>query len=138
MLVSPSELPPPDKKSLRNFALVLAAMIVLMFGLVLPWLWDRPFRTWPWIVAAVLTAWGLVAPGTLKPLHAAWMRLAFVLGWINTRILLGIVFYVLLMPLGLAFRLFSRDAMARKFDQAIASYRVTSKQPSKDNLKRPF
>ena len=51
-------------------------------------------------------------------------ELGEVLAWINTRIILGVVFYGVVTPLGLLMRLFSRDPMRRQFDRAGESYRI--------------
>jgi len=50
----------------------------------------------------------------LKPVYAAWMSFASVLGWINTRIILAILFYLVLTPMGLAMRLLGVDLLERK------------------------
>ena len=125
-------------KDLRQFGIIMGIFIMLFFGLLIPWIWDFSSPTWPWIAAAVFIGVGLVLPIVLKPVYAVWMKLAHVLGWINTRLLLGIVFYFLVMPIGLLMRLFGGDPMHRKFDEKLASYRVKSKQPSVDHLEKPF
>ena len=65
------------------------------------------------------------------------MRFANVLGWINTRIILSLIFFLVVLPTGLIMRL-SRDPMRRKWDKAVTSYRIESKQPKTENLKRPY
>lgn len=62
-------------------------------------------------VGAVLALLGLVAPSAALALRRAWMRIGHALGWVNTRILLGVVFFVLLTPIALAMRLAGRDPL---------------------------
>ena len=50
------------------------------------------------------------------------MKFAFVLGWINTRLILGIFFYLILTPVGLIMRLFGRDPLHRKLDRKATTY----------------
>lgn len=127
-----------DTKELRNFGLVTGAMVVVFFGLLLPWIWNGSWPVWPWVVAIVLGAWGLLLPSTLGPVYRAWMKFALVLGWINTRIILGFIFFVIFLPVGLVIRIVSRDPMMRKFVPDATSYRVESKQPAPENLEKPF
>ncbi|MCI0557030.1 MAG: SxtJ family membrane protein, partial [Nitrososphaera sp.] len=61
-----------------------------------------------------------------------------VLGWINSRIILGFIFYVMILPIGLIMRLFGRDPMRRRFENRASSYRVQSKNQPNDHLERPF
>ena len=56
---------------------------------------------------------GLVLPGFLEPVYIVWMRFASILGWINTRIILVIIFYLVFTPLGLLIRLFRIDLLER-------------------------
>ena len=85
----------PDKKELRQFGLVFASGIALIFGLFLPWLFEHPWPLWPWIVAGVFTVTALLLPQALRPVFWLWMKFGHVLGWINTRIILGITFLLL-------------------------------------------
>ncbi|MGB5716788.1 MAG: SxtJ family membrane protein, partial [Gammaproteobacteria bacterium] len=78
-----------DRQELRKFGLVFATGIVLIFGLLLPWLFEHPWPTWPWIAAGGLAATGLLLPSLLRPVFWLWMKFGHVLGWINTRIILG-------------------------------------------------
>jgi hypothetical protein len=128
----------PDKKALRSFALVTSVLTAGIFGLFLPFAWDFQYPVWPWAVAAVLTAWGLIHPASLIHVYKVWMKFAHILGWINTRILLGVVFFAVVSPMGLVLRLFGNDPMARKLSPGVLSYRVQSKQPANDKLERPF
>jgi hypothetical protein len=52
------------------------------------------------------------------------MALGAVLGWVNTRVILGLIFFGLITPMGLAFRLAGRDPMQRAFDPKATTYRV--------------
>ncbi len=63
---------------------------------------------------ALLLVFGAAAPGLLGPLHRGWMAVARVLGRVNTAIFLSIVFFLVLTPLGLAFRLSGRDELSRR------------------------
>ena len=64
-------------------------------------------------IGAVLVVAGLVYPPLLKYPSAAWWRFSRVLGYVNARILLSIVFFLILMPLGLLWRITGKDPLAR-------------------------
>jgi hypothetical protein len=61
-----------------------------------------------------------------------------VLGWVNTRIILGLLFFVMFAPVALLFRLFGRDPLARRLDKSATTYRIASDKPPRERLERPF
>ena len=63
------------------------------------------------VVSCVFLVAGLVYPLLLKPAYIVWMRFAFILGWINTRVILVILFYLVFTPVGLLMRLFKIDLL---------------------------
>ncbi len=128
----------PSKKDLRKFGLVTGALVTVFFGLLLPWLFNHELPFWPWIVAGVLWIWALLLPVSLLPVYRGWMTFGSVMGWINTRIILGIMFYVMFMPVGFIMRLMGNDPMARKIDKFQTTYRVTHAHPKKDHVERPY
>lgn len=134
-MTTPPEISNP--KQLRQFGLIMAGMITLFFALLIPWIWGIALPLWPWVVAGVFAAVALIAPGLLKPVYQVWMKIGHVLGWINTRLILGIVFFLIFVPVGLVMRLM-KDPMRRKLHEPVESYRVESKQPVTENLERPF
>jgi hypothetical protein len=86
----------------------------------------------------VFTALALVYPPALRPLNALWLKIGHVLGWINTRIILGVVFFVVFVPASLVLHALHKDPMQRKLDASAASYRVLSKPAHDKQMERPF
>ncbi|MEW6753701.1 MAG: SxtJ family membrane protein [Candidatus Latescibacterota bacterium] len=80
-------------------------------------------------VTVVLVGLGRVVPGALRPLYIVWMYLARGLGWVNTHLLLGLVFYTLFTVMGLGMRLFGRDPLQRRFDRQAGSYWRRREEP---------
>ncbi len=128
----------PDKKELRNFGFITGGLTPAFFGLLLPWLFGHNFPRWPWIVAVVLVAWALVLPMSLKPVYRVWMTIGLCLGWINTRIILSIMFYLIILPVGAVMRLAGKDPMARSINREQKSYRVKSIVPDKKHVEKPY
>lgn len=127
-----------DAKGYRDFGLITSAILVVVFGLLIPWLFNLTYVYWPWIIGAILTTLALLIPLALQPIYMVWMKFGNVMGWINTRIILGILFYAMFLPIGLIMRILGKDPMARKWDKTVTSYRVISKDESKDNVERPY
>lgn len=127
-----------DSKGYRKFGLTTGAIVIALFGLCVPWVFDLHYPRWPWILGGTLGLWALVAPATLKPVYAAWMKFGQLMNWINTRLILGILFYGVFLPFGMAVRLFGKDPMHRKLDETLSTYRVKSHNEPRDNVERPF
>ncbi len=132
------EIPELDRQGLRQFGLVTGGIFVGLFGLFFPWLLEIAIPTWPWVLGGVLAVWGLAAPGTLKPVYRAWMKFGLLLSRVTTPIVLGVVFFLVIFPTGLAMRLCGRDPMNRQFDDEAKSYRVSSIKAPKESMERPF
>ena len=123
---------------MRKFGLMMAAVIAVLFGLLLPWLFTHAYPLWPWIIAGIFWVAAAAAPASLKPVHSGWLRLGHALGWLNTRIILGLMFYTVFLVVSLVMRLIGKDPMARKFDASLNSYRVPSQVRERDHLEKPF
>jgi hypothetical protein len=67
------------------------------------------------VVALAFALFALVAPKLLEPVEAAWMAFARLLGAVNTRIIMGLLYFIFVVPLGLIFRLIGRDEMKRRW-----------------------
>jgi O-antigen/teichoic acid export membrane protein len=127
-----------DRKGLREFGIVTGAIVAVLFGLFFPWLLATRIPLWPWILAGVLVTWALLAPGSLEPVYRGWMRFGLLIGSITTPLILGIVFFLLIMPMGLVMRTFRYDPLSRALDKEAASYRVPSRKPDAKSIERPF
>ena len=137
MTMTAKNIPELDKKGLRQFGLTTGSIVAVLFGLIFPYLLERPWPIWPWIVGGVLAAWALVIPGTLRPVYRGWMRLGLLLGRITTPIILTLVFLITIVPGALILRMLGKDPMQRSFDDS-RSYRVKSKGPSVSNMEKPY
>jgi saxitoxin biosynthesis operon SxtJ-like protein len=96
-------MPGDARAELRKFGLTVGAAFAVL-GLVSAW---RGHVTPPrvlWTLAVLLVVPALVAPGVLGPVRHGWMRFAVVVGEVNSRILLGVFFYLVLAPVGFVLR----------------------------------
>jgi hypothetical protein len=131
-------IPKLNKKELRDFGLLFAAFFAGIFGLIVPAIRGQALPAIPWIVAAIFCFLSLLVPIALQPIYQIWMRIGLVLGWINTRIILGLIFYVLFMPMGIVMRLLKRDPLARKFEVNLSTYRLPSQRITKTSMENPY
>src|SRR5262245_50808440 len=72
--------------------------------------------------AAVVGAIGLARPRWLESVFTLWMMVAFPIAWLVSHFVLAVIFFGLIMPLGLAFRLLGRDALDRTWPGRQDSY----------------
>lgn len=127
-----------DKKGLREFGFITGAIVAALFGLLVPWLFDNSYPLWPWYIFAALVSVALIMPIALNPVYKIWMRFGLVMGWINTRIILGAVFYTMFTPIAIVFKLIGKDLLNCKLDKNIKSYRIESKINSREHMENPF
>jgi hypothetical protein len=127
-----------DKKALRSFGLLFPAVLALLFGLLVPWWRERPLPWWPFYIGVPMVVLALLWPAALRPLYIVWMKFGAVMGFINTRIIMVVLFYVFFTPIGWLMRLLGKDPLVRGFDRSAASYRVPSHAQDKEHLEKPY
>jgi hypothetical protein len=127
-----------EYRQLKSFGLITGLATAAVFGLLLPWLFDHGYPKWPWIVTIILWFFALVRPQALGPLSKIWLKIGHWLGWFNTRVILGLMYYTVFFVTGVIMRLMGKDPMARKLNSSIESYRVQSKVRPKNHVERPF
>ncbi len=95
-------------------------------------------RLWALILGGSLFVPGILTPSILRQPHRAWMQLAHVLGWINTKIILSLIYYVVFTPTAFIIRLTGKDPMNRFLLPNADSYRVVRQARSPSHMKRQF
>ena len=123
---------------LRKFGISTGAIVAVLFGLVIPWIWDLNYPHWPWVILLVLGGLGLIVPNSLRIVHRLWMRFALLISKVTTPIILGVVFFLLFVPIGLIIRVFGRDPLARRLDENADTYRVVNGSEPIDTLEKPY
>ena len=124
-------------KELRSFGLLVGGVFSVIA--VWPMLFrGDSLRLWAIAVGGLLIILGGILPQALAPIHKGWMWTGHVLGWINTRILLGIVFYGLITPIGIVFRLMGKDTMRQAFSEQSSTYRVVRQPRVRSHMKFQF
>ncbi len=119
----------------RVFGLTFAAVFALIS--VAGWFIFNILLVWAMFLCGIFLALSLIAPWILLPLNRMWMWLAHGLGNVVNFLLLGVFFYVVILPFGVAMRLLGKDPMKRRMDPHGRSYwtsvdRHTSAEVFKD------
>lgn len=127
-----------DRKSLRSFAFVMAGALTVI-GLLIFFFGEVQERAFGFGgIALILLLVGLTIPHILKPVHTAWMALAFFLGYFVSRILLSVIFFLLITPIGFVMRVFGKDFLNRKIEPERESYWLDRKFDADRNYERMF
>lgn len=124
-------------KELRQFGLLVGGVFAVIG------LWPVVFRSesprlWAMILGGLLIALGATLPQGLKHVHRRWMQIGHVLGSINTKIILGIVYYGLITPMGLVMRLMGKDPMHRALAKESTTYRVVRVPRPRQHMRNQF
>jgi hypothetical protein len=109
-----------NKKELRKFGLVMAGAFLLLAA----YLWYREITN-PWWIGSIGGAFlglGLLVPIALAPIEFVWMKIAHVMGFVMTRVILTLVFFLAITPTGLVFRLLGKDLLQKKIDPKADTY----------------
>ena len=115
------EMPELDRKGLRDFGLITGALFALIFGVLFPFQLGLSWPLWPWIVLVVLALMAFISPMALNPVYIIWMKIGGVIGSVMSRIILGIVFFLVVTPIGLIMRAMGNDPMRRKLKESESS-----------------
>jgi hypothetical protein len=90
------------------------------------------------VIALALWIPAIALPRVLSAVYQGWVKIGAVLGFINTRLILGLFFYAVIVPVGVLAHLFGRDPMRRGFDDNSETYRISSKARPPKHMERPF
>jgi len=87
--------------------------------------------------AAIIGFLGLLSKSIAYWIHYAWMKVAALLGFINTYVLLTVIFFLLLFPISLLYRFFNRDSLNLKNKEA-SFFKDRNQQYTKADLENPW
>ena len=127
----------PTNKDLRSFGLLMGGvfLIVAVWPLVFH---GESLRVWASLIAAVFGTMGMVFPKGLGPLHRVWMKIGEKLGWINSRIILSLLFFGMFTPMSFVMGLLGKRPLQLGYDPKANSYRVVKKARAADHVLKPF
>ena len=125
-----------SKKILKEFGLLVGFGLPILIGLIIPAISGHAFRIWKLFIGLPLIFLAILMPNSLLYFYKAWMRLGNILGWLNSRLILGLVFIVVLQPIALIMKIIGHDPLRlKRMNQK--SYKVSKKDLQID-LKKIF
>ena len=98
----------------------------------------HPVRGWLLVVAAGLITLGVVRPGLLGPLNRAWFRLGMLLSSVTNPIVMGIMYFAAVVPLGTLLRLRGHDLLRLRRDPRADTYWLPRERNVEASLKKQF
>ena len=114
----------PSRKDLLWFGLLLPVFVAIVGVLV----WRRTGSLTSgrvlWAVGGSLSALFAVWPASRRRIYLGWMYAVYPIGWTLSHLLLGVVYFVIITPIGLALRVLGRDPLERSFDRTATTYWV--------------
>lgn len=129
---------PVSSSSNRSFGLVFAAVFAII-GLW-PWLFGGQVRVWSVFVGAAFLMVGWLRPTALAQLNRVWTRFGLLLHRIVSPVVLGVMFFVVVTPMGLVMRALGKDPLRLRFDSDARSYWIDREPPgpAPDTLNNQF
>jgi len=121
------------KSDFRKFGITVGVVLMVIAGFLF-WRGKETFEILL-ISGSLLFVLGIAIPAVLKPIYWVWMILATLLGWVMTRVILGLLFYVVITPIGLLSRLFGNQFLELEWDKSKDSYwntKNTNQQKNED------
>lgn len=121
-----------EKRDLKNFGITIG----IALGILTSFLWWKGKDTYTviGIISLVFIILGLIMPAVLKPLQRAWMAFAVILGWVMTRLILSVLFFVVFTSIGFLAKLFGKKFLDLEYNNASESYWI-KREPRPFNSK---
>ena len=133
------------RKKLRSFGLLVGGIFILISAWIFfsqrdefPEATNYTFAYILSVAGGILFISGALFPLILKTPYKIWMGLAFATGWVVSRILIMILYYIVVTPLGIIAKLFRKEFLDLKFKDNKDSYWVIKPKDSKINYKKMY
>ncbi len=123
-----------NKSSNKSFGLVF--FVVFLLIAIFPLLKQEDIRIWSLIISFIFLVLGLLNSEMLSPLNKIWFKFGILLGIIVSPLVMGIIFFVVVTPIGLVMKLLKKDLLNLKFNNH-NSYWVEKNEP-KSKMKNQF
>ena len=124
----------PSPRDLRWFGLLLPLFVALV-GAIARWQFGAPAAaTGIWSVGGALAALYWLAPPLRRPILVGWMYAALPIGWTVSHLMMGVVYFAVVTPIGLLSRLVRGDTLHRRLDRNARSYWI--ERPRRSGTRR--
>ena len=123
------------KSSNKSFGIVFSFVFLIIA--LYPLINDHEIRLWSLIISIIFLLLGLTNSKILTPFNTVWFKFGIFLGKIVSPIIMGIIFFLVVTPIGLLMRLFGKDVINLKLNKNESSYWVEKVGP-KSKMKNQF
>jgi len=109
-----------NKEEIRKFGFLIGGVLIAVSIFML---WKAlSYYQLVFIIGAIFIILGFFIPMVLKPIYIIWMTFATILGWIMTRVILAVLFYLIVTPIGLIARIFGVNFLDLSWNDNVKSY----------------
>ena len=126
------------KNELRKFGITMGIFLGLLGALF--WWRDKYYYIHILIISSAFLFLGIFTPVLLRPIQKVWMTLAILMGWFVTRVILSVLFFVVVTPIGLVARLVGKRFLDMELDKNKDSYWISKERVSlkKEDYEKQF
>ena len=123
-----------NKNTNRSFG-ILFFVVFFIIG-IWPILSGNELRLWSFIIAIIFLILGIMRSRFLTPLNVAWIKFGVLLGVIIAPIIMGLVYFLVVLPIGILMKVLGKDLLELKFKKNEISY--WNKKDTKINFNKQF
>ena len=127
----------PTRRQLNQFGFIWLGFLTLFGGLAYFKFDNAGLASWLWVAAMVVPIFGWLVPAIMRLVFLGMSYLAWPIGFVVSHVVLAVVYYLVLTPIGLLTRLFGYDSMKKRFDPEAESYWI-ERSPEAVDPKRYF
>lgn len=127
----------PSDKKLKQFARI-APMMLLLVGAVLCWKFGLPnsYFAASFVFGALIFLFSLLSLRIVRPIYLGLVYIGYPIGWVISHVVMLLLFYGIITPVGLIFRMTQRDALHLDRDPECKSY--WTEHPRNTSVERYF
>ena len=114
------------RKDLKSFG-VTTGSILMMIGILL-FVKERDTFIYFFFIGLIFMGLGIIIPAALKPIYKIWMSFAIIIGWVMTRVILSVLFYLIISTIGIFARLVGKDFLNLKSKNNDSYWNIRNKE----------
>ena len=115
-----------SRKDLKNFAFIIG-FILIVIGVFLFFREKDSFIYFS-SIGLIFIGLGIITPAALKPIYKIWMTFAIIIGWVMTRVILSVLFYLIISTIGIFARLVGKDFLNLKSKNNESYWNIRNKE----------
>ena len=119
----------------RNFGLVFFTIFLILS--IWPLMYENPIRVWSLLISIIFLILGLTSSKILTPLNQLWFKFGMLLGGIISPIIMVVVFFIVITPIGLFMKIMNKDLLNKKYDKKKITYWIKYNKPT-STMKKQF